>query len=86
MIKMNFEKQDDQKNTFIITELFAFCSVDEGGEGVIAHSVNGVTMPLIGADQTRVDSLIDLVINISKMTGTKIVLKKFKLIETTNIG
>jgi hypothetical protein len=44
-----------------ITELYAFISSDENGEGVIGHSmpINGqmVMMPFVCADKDRVDSL-----------------------------
>lgn len=44
-----------------ITELYAFISSDENGEGVIGHAmpINGqmVMMPFVCADKDRVDSL-----------------------------
>ena len=37
--------------------IWAFLSVDEGGEGVCAMPIGGITLPMIAADKRRVDSL-----------------------------
>jgi hypothetical protein len=40
-----------------IENIWAFLSVDEGGEGVVAAPVDGMTVPLIAADEARLTSL-----------------------------
>ncbi len=54
-----------------ITEIYAFISVDDqGNEGIMgAMQLNGVMMPLIGADTERVESLIPIANKIKQMTG-----------------
>lgn len=67
----------------IIVELFAFCSQDEvdGQEGIIGcMSDDGQWFPLIGADMERVESIRNKAIQIGKLSGKKIVLKKFLLV------
>lgn len=70
------------KNTFFIEEMFAFCSVDEEGEGVVAiPGPMGRPMPLMGADMTRVDSIRPIAQEVSDALGIKIILKKFSTVE-----
>ncbi len=65
-----------------ITELYAFVSVDEGGEGVVAMTMNmggqETFMPFVCADKDRMDSLRPHAIDIARATG-----KKIKLINLT---
>lgn len=76
----------DPGDKFVITEIFAFCSVDEGGEGVVAAELPILGfMPLIGADMARIDDLRPYAQEIANLTNKKIVLKKFStptIIET----
>jgi len=62
-----------------INELFAFISTDEGpeDEGIIASKIGDAWMPLVGADQKRVDSLRPLAKQIAQATGKRVVLAKF---------
>ena len=63
-----------------ITELYAFVSVDEGGEGVICQQIempNGKTfMPFVCADKDRMESLKPLAIKIGKLGNRKVKLIK----------
>lgn len=62
-----------------INELFAFISTDEGpeDEGIIASKMGDAWMPLVGADQKRVDSLRPIAKQIAQATGKRVVLVKF---------
>lgn len=74
-----------------ITELFAFVSVDEGGEGIVGQTVviddRLVFMPFVCADKARVDTLRPLAKQIHMRTGQKIKLIKLtKRTELEEIG
>ena len=62
-----------------INELFAFISIDEGleDEGIIASKFGDVWMPLVGADQKRIDSLRSIAKQIAQATGKYVILAKF---------
>ena len=62
-----------------IKELFAFISIDEDpeDEGIIAAKFGDVWMPLVGADQKRIDSLRAIAKQIAKATGKYVILAKF---------
>ncbi len=62
-----------------IEEIYAFVAEDTGpdDEGVVAMSVGGVMMPMVGADMARVESLRPIAKNISKQTGKKVKLLHF---------
>ena len=60
-----------------IDSLFAFLSVDEGGEGVVAAQINGMMMPLIAADHSRVLSLRPVARHIGAQSGVPIHLVQF---------
>lgn len=66
-----------------ITELYAFVSVAEGGEGVVGQLMNMLTgqtfMPFVCADYERMESLKPMAQEIAKPSG-----KKIKLIKLTN--
>ncbi len=60
-----------------ITELYAFVSVDEGGEGVVAQMVpdpdgSKTFLPFVCSDKARVNSLRPLVQEMVKASGRKI--------------
>jgi hypothetical protein len=60
-----------------IQELFAFIS-DDNGEGVAAYlGPDGIWMPMVGADQARVDSLRPMAQELAKMSGVKVTLARF---------
>lgn len=68
------------KNTFSISELFAFLSVDDDGcEGLLAANLgpNGTVFPLIGADRERVESYRPYAAEAALKTGKKIRLARF---------
>jgi hypothetical protein len=66
-----------------ITEMYAFISVDEGGESVVGMTmpINGreTFMPFVCADKARMESLKLIAENIAKESG-----KIIKLIKLTN--
>jgi hypothetical protein len=65
-----------------ITEIFAFVSIgdDPDDEGVMAFQTNdGIWMPMVGADMTRVNQLKPMADRISKTTGKPYKILKFKI-------
>lgn len=72
---------DPGNNILKINEMYAFVSVDEGGEGVVGMTVRmygkEVFMPFVCADKARVESLRPKAFEISKMSGKSIKLLKF---------
>lgn len=58
-----------------IDEMFAYIATDETGEGIPAMPISGTTMPLVGADRERMESLRPYAERLAKMAG-----KKFKLV------
>ena len=65
----------------IITEIFAFVSSDEGGEGVIGMTFNimgrETFMPFVCADKDRMEVLIPYAKKIAQDSGKKVRLIKF---------
>lgn len=73
-------------NTFLIENIWAFCSKDEGGEGLVGAPLSdGTLMPLIAADETRLKQLRPLAEELSEAIDKEIVLKRFKLVEVEEI-
>jgi hypothetical protein len=60
-----------------IDQIWAFLSIDDGGEGVCSAPINGMNLPLIAADKRRVDSLIPIAKEIATMFGMPVRLAKF---------
>jgi hypothetical protein len=60
-----------------IDQIWAFLSLDDGGEGVVAAPMGGMTVPLIAADKRRLDSLIPLAKRMATLFGKPIRLAKF---------
>lgn len=62
-----------------ITEIFAFISKDkEGTEGILGiKGLDGIWIPLIGADLERVESLIPAAETIKKITGVDYEIRYF---------
>jgi hypothetical protein len=66
------------KKKLFISEMYAFISTDDEGEGVMAFlAQNGTWMPMVGADMTRVEQLKPIAINMGKAQGRKVKLIKF---------
>ena len=63
-----------------IEAIYALASIDEGpeDEGVVAARGGDSWMPLVGADEDRVESLRPLAMAIPRTTGKRIVLARFK--------
>ena len=67
---------------FKIIELAAWIATEpDGTEGICAAEVDGVMMPLIGADGDRIESLESIARDIAKQAGVPIELKRFVLKE-----
>jgi hypothetical protein len=65
-----------------ITELYAFLAEEAPGEeGVMAFWTGETWMPMIGADMTRVESLLPLAEAISRATGKPSRVRRFVLRE-----
>jgi hypothetical protein len=66
-----------------IDHLWAFLSVDEGGEGVIGAPLarSSLSIPMVAADEARLDSLIPLAKKISDQLNIKVRLVKFTVRE-----
>jgi hypothetical protein len=60
-----------------IDRIWAFLSLDDGGEGVMAAPIGGMTLPMVAADKRRVDSLIPLAKKLAKSFGKPVRLAKF---------
>ncbi len=62
-----------------IDALWAFLSVDEGGEGLCGAPLqDGVlSLPMIGADEARVMSLRPIAFGLAKASGKRITLVRF---------
>lgn len=77
----------DPGNSFIMNEIYVFCSVDEKGEGIVAARLypGSGLQPLIAVDGKNLKPALDLVKEISKELNKKIILKRFshpEVIET----
>ncbi len=68
-----------------ITEIYAFVSVDVGGEGVVGMEINvnnrPTFMPFVCADLERVRDLRPIARDMAKQTGQKIKLIKLSVRE-----
>jgi len=62
-----------------ITAVWAAISVDETGEGICAVNSNGTWMPLLAADEERLEWIVDQARTLAKMTG-----KRIKIIKLTS--
>jgi hypothetical protein len=60
-----------------IEQIWAFLSLDEGGEGVCAAPMGDLTVPLIAADKRRVDDLYPLARGIANVFNKPVRLAKF---------
>lgn len=74
------------KGQLRINQMFAFVILDDDGtEGVPAMLIEGVWMPLMGADMARVDSLIHLVETEPAFAGRKLTVHRFGHRETVRV-
>jgi hypothetical protein len=60
-----------------IDRIWAFLSLDDGGEGLVAAPLDGMTVPLIAADKRRLDALIPIAKQMTKLFRKPIRLAKF---------
>jgi hypothetical protein len=69
-----------------IDRIWAFLSIDDGGEGLVAAPIGpGTTVPLIAADKRRVDLLIPIAKRLTKVFNKPIRLAKFSQREDVEI-
>jgi hypothetical protein len=72
-----------------ITEIYAFVSVDEGGEGIIAQTmtlpIGEVFIPFVSADKEKLKLLKPMAIQIQKESNKKIRLIKFTNVEEIEV-
>lgn len=67
--------------SFKITEIYAFVAVEDGDEGIPAMQIGPLTLPLVGADQTRVDEMRAIAQDIADATGRRMTLARFTMRE-----
>lgn len=71
---------------FKITEIYAFIAVGpDGDEGVCGFQSAGTFMPMVCADQARVDSLRPVAVSLAAITGARITLAKFSVREDMEV-
>jgi hypothetical protein len=68
---------DTPPNAHTITEIYAFLSVDEGGNGVIARQFGDVMLPMIVTTTRLLDSMKAEARRVAEETGKPVVLAKF---------
>ncbi len=66
-----------------INEIWAVVSVDDGGEGVCAVILGGISFPLIAADEERLAWIVEQAEVLARIRG--IPLKLIKLSERTEL-
>jgi hypothetical protein len=73
---MNIELEKSENYLEKITEIYAFVSVDAGGEGIIGQSMNlhgqNIFMPFVCADKDRMESLKPIAVKLALDQGIKI--------------
>ena len=68
-----------------IETIWAALSLDEGGEGVCAAPMRGMTIPLIAADQRRLDVIVPTARRIADLFNKPVRLAKFTKREDVEI-
>jgi hypothetical protein len=68
-----------------IDAIWAALSLDEGGEGVCAAPIGGMTLPLIAADKRRLDQIIPIARRIAELFNKPVRLAKFTRREDVEI-
>jgi hypothetical protein len=72
----------DDPNEATITELFAFLSVDETGEGICAGIVGGMATPLVTSKRRIADTIMrEMARQIEQGSGKKVTLVRFVRVE-----
>lgn len=61
----------------VIEKMFAFVANDGKSEGLVGAQFGATLMPLVAADEDRVESLKDVARHISETTGQTITLVEF---------
>ncbi len=70
---------DPGGNGFRIETVWAFLAIhDDDDEGVMGASINGTLMPLIAADEQRIEILRPYAEAAAKLSGKTIMLAKFE--------
>ena len=72
------EEVDAPRNGWPIRTLYAFLSVDEGGEGLCARPLGAMLAPMITSNQKTLEGLKRDATRLSAATGKRIVLVEFK--------
>ena len=76
MLKHNWmKKMTDLK----IEKMYAFVAENDEGEGVMAFKSGNIWMPMVGADFERIESLLPIAQEMSKVSG-----KEFRIIQFDN--
>ena len=70
-----------------IETIYAFIATEKepDDEGIVAMRIGGNWIPLVAADEERVDSLRPIAQNIAKITRKKITLAEFKVREDVEV-
>ena len=62
-----------------IEKMYAFVAENDEGEGVMAFMSDRTWMPMVGADFKRIESLLSIAEEVSKLSG-----KKFRILQFDN--
>ena len=65
-------------NGWPVRRLYAFLSVDEGGEGICSAQMGLQHFPMVVSSQRALDTLKAQAVQISKASGKKVILVEFK--------
>lgn len=69
-----------------IDQMFAYIVVDDDNtEGIPAFDGGGITMPMVGADMARIESLNPLAEVMAKRLGKKVTLVRFSVREVIEV-
>lgn len=68
-----------------IDQVWIFIADDEEGEGVVGFKAGNQWMPLVAADEARVESLRQVAENVAQVSNTKITLAKFSVRQNLEI-
>lgn len=71
--------------TLSIDTLTAFIAVDEEGEGVMAFRGPGGWMPMVAADEERLESMRPLAQEIATASGRRCVVARFSVREDVEV-
>jgi len=68
-----------------IDAIWMVLSVDDGGEGVVAAPIGGLTLPLVAADKRRLELIVPIARQVAKQFGKITRLVKFTKREDVEI-